>query len=166
MIARKRASYTRTPIDSRAHEENCQQLHDPAEVAPLRWCALSSTRSKRLVDKPPLHLTPSFHLRPLRSRPAPAGWQYLKSLPSLASCSARVAFVLRTFGVRGRTFRGRGIFAISLGTAFAVLLIRALGVRRSVLGAARFVAIFGAARLVGIRGRSSSVRRSKRTAGQ
>jgi hypothetical protein len=30
MIARKRASYTRTPIGSRAHEENCQQLHDPA----------------------------------------------------------------------------------------------------------------------------------------
>jgi hypothetical protein len=35
MIARKRACplfhgiYTRTPIDSRAREENCQQLHDP-----------------------------------------------------------------------------------------------------------------------------------------
>jgi hypothetical protein len=29
MIARKRASYTRTPIGSRAREENCQQLHDP-----------------------------------------------------------------------------------------------------------------------------------------
>jgi hypothetical protein len=29
MIARKRASCTRTPIVSRAHEENGQQLHDP-----------------------------------------------------------------------------------------------------------------------------------------
>ena len=29
MIARQRASSTRTPIGSRAHEENYQQLHDP-----------------------------------------------------------------------------------------------------------------------------------------
>jgi hypothetical protein len=28
MIARKRASYTGKPIGSRAHVENCQQLHD------------------------------------------------------------------------------------------------------------------------------------------
>jgi hypothetical protein len=29
MIARQRASYARTTIGSRAHEENCQQWHDP-----------------------------------------------------------------------------------------------------------------------------------------
>jgi hypothetical protein len=28
-IACKQASYTRTPIGSRVHEENRQQLHDP-----------------------------------------------------------------------------------------------------------------------------------------
>jgi hypothetical protein len=28
MIARKRASYTGTPIGSRGHEENCPPLHD------------------------------------------------------------------------------------------------------------------------------------------
>jgi len=37
MIARKRASYTHTPIGSPAHEENCQQFHDPA-LQLLREC--------------------------------------------------------------------------------------------------------------------------------
>jgi hypothetical protein len=27
--AQQKASYTGTPIGSRGHEENCQQLHDP-----------------------------------------------------------------------------------------------------------------------------------------
>jgi hypothetical protein len=34
MIARKRVSCTRPPIGSRAHEENCQQLHDPVVGSP------------------------------------------------------------------------------------------------------------------------------------
>jgi hypothetical protein len=34
MIARERASYTRTPIGSRAPDENSQQLHDPVSGVP------------------------------------------------------------------------------------------------------------------------------------